>query len=242
MKKNKKFRQNWFFHVIKFILNIFKRKPLIVNESGLPLDHAAIIVANHSGAAGPMDISLFFPFPFIPWGAHQMKEGYHSRWNYAYHIFYRQKMKYGKFKSFVLATLLSIINKFLYVNMRLVPTYQDIRITKTMRDTLKHLNDNIPILIFPEDSSEGYEDEISHFNDGFVVLADYAYNHRNIDLPIYPVYYSKHDRIIIIGKPLIYSELVKDNIKRSDIADLLRIKVNELYASIKSRKVKHKNR
>lgn len=156
MKKNKKFRQNWFFHVIKFILNIFKRKPLIVNESGLPLDHAAIIVANHSGAAGPMDISLFFPYPFIPWGAHQMKEGYRSRWNYAYHIFYRQKMKYGKFKSFVLATLLSIINKFLYVNMRLVPTYQDIRITKTMRDSLKHLNDNIPILIFPEDSSEGY--------------------------------------------------------------------------------------
>lgn len=242
MKKNKKFRQNWFFHVIKFILNIFKRKPLIVNESGLPLDHAAIIVANHSGAAGPMDISLFFPYPFIPWGAHQMKEGYRSRWNYAYHIFYRQKMKYGKFKSFVLATLLSIINKFLYVNMRLVPTYQDIRITKTMRDSLKHLNDNIPILIFPEDSSEGYEDEISHFNDGFVVLAAYAYNHRNIDLPIYPVYYSKHDRIIIIGQPLIYSELVKDNIKRSDIADLLRIKVNELYASIKSRKVKHKNR
>ncbi|MDY0214408.1 MAG: hypothetical protein RBS24_02650 [Bacilli bacterium] len=189
-----------------------------------------------------MDISLFFPYPFIPWGAHQMKEGYRSRWNYAYHIFYRQKMKYGKFKSFVLATLLSIINKFLYVNMRLVPTYQDIRITKTMRDSLKHLNDNIPILIFPEDSSEGYEDEISHFNDGFVVLADYAYNHRNIDLPIYPVYYSKHDRIIIIGKPLIYSELVKENIKRSDIADLLRIKVNELYASIKSRKVKHKNR
>jgi 1-acyl-sn-glycerol-3-phosphate acyltransferase len=231
MKKNKKFRQNWFFHVIKFILNIYKRKPLIVNESGLPLDHAAIIVANHSGAAGPMDISLFFPYPFIPWGAHQMKEGYRSRWNYAYHIFYRQKMKYGKFKSFVLATLLSIINKFLYVN-----------ITKTMRDSLKHLNDNIPILIFPEDSREGYEDEISHFNDGFVVLADYAYNHRNIDLPIYPVYYSKHDRIIIIGKPLIYSELVKENIKRSDIADLLRIKVNELYASIKSRKVKHKNR
>lgn len=231
-KPNRKFKQSWFFHFLKFILKGFKRRPTVRNDSGGPIDHAALIVANHSGAAGPMNISLFFPYTFVPWGAHQMKEGYKSRWNYAYHIFYRQKLKYGKVRSFILATLLSVINKFLYVNMRLIPTYQDVRFTRSIRESIRYLKDDYPILIFPEDSNEGYDDVIARFNDGFVVLADYAFTHHKLDLPIYPVYYSKRKSIIVIGKPIIYSSLKNDNLKRSDIADLLRVKVNELYHTL----------
>lgn len=231
-KDPKKFKQSWFFHVLKFILKSVKRRPTIRNDSGGPVKGPALIVANHSGAAGPMNISIFFPYTFVPWGAHQMKEGYRSRWNYAYHIFYRQKLKYGRVRSFILATLLSVINKFLYVNMRLIPTYQDVRFTRTLRESLRYLKDDYPILVFPEDSNEGYKDVIARFNDGFVVLADYAYTHHNLDLPIYPVYYSKRKSIIVIGEPILYGTLKEQNLKRSDIADLLRLKVNDLYLSL----------
>ena len=36
-----------------------------------------------------------------------------------------------------------------------------------------------------------------------VVLADYVDKHRDIDIPIYPVYYSKKKRVIEIGKSFI---------------------------------------
>lgn len=242
-KKVKQFKENWFFRFLRWFLHSIKRKPYIRNDNDGPLDHKAIIVANHSGAAGPMDLSIFFPYKFVPWGAHQMKEGYKSRWNYAYHTFYRQKMKYGKVRSFILATLLSIINKFLYVNMRLVPTYQDVRFTKTMRESLRFAKKDIPILVFPEDSNEGYFDEITRFNKGFAVFADYAYKYHNLDLPIYPVYYSKRRKIIVIGKPVYYGELKAQGLNKSEVAEALRLKVNELYSSLpEDKKAKKKKR
>lgn len=234
--KNKKFKENWFFRFLRGFLHTVKRKPYIKNHNEGPLDHGAIIVANHSGAAGPMDLSIFFPYKFVPWGAHQMKEGYKSRWNYAYHTFYRQKMKYGKVRSFILATLLSTINKFLYVNMRLVPTYQDVRFTKTMRESLRFVKDDIPLLIFPEDSNEGYFEEVTRFNNGFAVFADYAYKHHQLNLPIYPVYYAKRRKVIVIGKPLYYADLVNQGLNKSEVAEALRLKVNELYAALPAAK------
>lgn len=233
-KKQKKFRTSLLFRLIKLILRIFKRKPTIYNENDEPFLAPAILLPNHSGAAGPMDISLFFPFSFIPWGAHEMDGNYRSRWKYAYHVFYRQKMKYSKFKSFFLASLLSIINRHLYRNMRLIGTYQDIRTTKTLRESLKRIEEGERILIFPEESSAGYDAEIEKFNVGFVLLADYLLKTREIDIPLYPIYYSKKDRIISIGKKIMYKSLKDQNLSKEAIADLLRERVNEQYHKIKS--------
>lgn len=237
-KRPRRIRQNWFFRFLRNFVKLFKKRPLIYDHNE-DIVGPAIFVSNHSGAAGPMDLSMFFPYYFVPWGAHEMRGNYRTRWKYLYYVFYQQKLHYGKFKSFFLATILAVINPFLYANMRLIPTYQDIRFKKSLRESLTYLDDGIPILVFPEDSSEGYFDTIIKFNEGVVVLADYVDKHRNLNIPIYPVYYSKRAREIEIGKPAYYRDLKAKGHTRSEIADILRKHVNTLFENIKARKARN---
>ncbi len=73
-------------------------------------------------------------------------------------FFYQQKLGYGKVKSFIIATGFALISKILYNWMRVVPTYTDMRLTKTMKISMEAINNNEPILIFPENSDTGYYD------------------------------------------------------------------------------------
>lgn len=228
-KKQKKiFKESLAFRSLRGFLRKVKRHPRINDHNTDDIKGPAIFIANHSGASGPMDLATFFPYVFVPWGAHEMRGNYKARWNYSYHIFYRQKLKYSKFKSFILATLLSMINPFLYRNMRLIPTYPDIRFTKSIRESVTFIEEGTPILVFPEDSSDGYDEYIKKFNGGVVVLADYLYKHRRINIPIYPIYYSKSDGVIEIGKPQYYGRFVARGYSKEEIAESLRMLVNNL--------------
>lgn len=237
-ERPERLRQNFLFRALRNFVMFFKKRPLIYDHNE-DIIGPAIFVSNHSGAAGPMDLSMFFPYHFVPWGAHEMRGNYKSRWNYLYYIFYQQKLHYGKVRSFILATVLAVINPFLYSNMRLIPTYQDIRFTKSLRESLSYLDDGIPILVFPEDSSEGYFDTILKFNEGVVMLADYVHRSRDVNIPIFPVYYSKKDRAIEIGKPTFFRELKEKGHSRSEIAEILRGHVNRLNENIKARKARN---
>lgn len=226
-QNNKKYRQPRSFLALKSFLRFFKRKRKIYNENG-SLDGPAIFVANHSGASGPMDLSLYFPTFLIPWGTYQMRGKFKERWHYLYDVFYRQKLKYGKVRSWILATLLGTVAPFLYGNMRVIRTYDDIRLVRTFKESITHLKENVSLLIFPEDSSDGYSDEIAVFNEGFVAFADYYYKNTGVDLPIYPVYYNKKRAFIRIGKFENYSSFIKKGYTRGQIAEYFRTKLNNL--------------
>jgi hypothetical protein len=133
MKKFKKAKKqdqfNLFVRMVRRILMTFKTRPTIILNDN-PLPDKAIYIANHSGAAGPLTISMYFPIHLVPWGAHPMSEHYFKRWQYLYHVFYRQKLKYSKVRSWILATLFGIISKALYNGVQLIPTYTDLRLKK----------------------------------------------------------------------------------------------------------------
>lgn len=89
MKKAKKIlKHNWFLRLIKSILKTFKKRPKLIMEE-LQLPDQAIYIANHSGAAGPLTLSMYFPKYLVPWGAHPMTENYKNRWKYLYYVFYQ---------------------------------------------------------------------------------------------------------------------------------------------------------
>lgn len=212
--------------IVMFILRIFKKKPVIVGNIDLP--NLAIYVSNHSGAAGPFTLSLYFPKLFVPWGAHPMTEGYPSRWKYLYHVFYRRKLKYGKCSAFLLATLFGLISKRLYVGMHVIPTYEDIRIRKTMEESFAHLVAGNSVLVFPEDSSEGYAEIIEKYQAGFVILAKSYLAKMKVDLPIIPVYLSKQKNIILIGNPEKVGPMLEKGMTREAIAEHFRERTNAL--------------
>ena len=222
-------RRNLFNKTLKAIIRLFKTKPRIVNLNDEPLQDKAIYISNHSGASGPMTYEMFFPKRMTPWGAHEMCGNYKSRWNYLYHVFYRQKMHWGKGKAFIIATLFALISKLLYNSVGLIGTYQDTRLLKTMRDSTKVLDENVPLLIFPEDSTTGYLEPPETFNMGYLTIAKLYYKLRKVDLPIYPMYYSKKNALFVIGEPIYYNKMIEEGRTEEQINDYVLDIVTRLY-------------
>lgn len=220
-----------FFNLILMIGRWIKKKPKLINRNDA-LPKQAIFISNHSGASGPMNLALFFPAFFVPWGAHPMVGNYISRWRYLYFVFYRQKLGYGKVRSFLIATLFGIISKRLYRGMDLIPTYEDMRLKTTFRKSEMMINNQKSILVFPEDSSQGYHDHILKYHEGFIAFADYYYQKYNMDLPIYPLYFSKKLNIILIDKPQSIRELYAKGLDRTGIAHHFKDCTNHLYQEI----------
>ena len=222
-------RRNLFNKTLKAIIRFFKRKPRTVNLNDEPLQDKAIYISNHSGASGPMTYEMFFPKRMTPWGAHEMCGNYKSRWKYLYHVFYRQKMHWGKGKAFIIATLFALISKLLYNSVGLIGTYQDTRLLKTMRDSTKVLDENVPLLIFPEDSTTGYLEPPEAFNMGYLTIAKLYYKLRKVDLPIYPMYYSKKNALFVIGEPIYYNKMIEEGKTPEQINDYVLDIVTRLY-------------
>ena len=98
---------------------------------------------------------------------------------------------------------------------------------KTLRESTHALENGEIIVIFPEDSSNGYMDELEGFFAGFVALAETCYR-RGLDVPIYVTYFRKKDLKYVIDAPVMYSTLVQSGLTREEIAKKLLDRCNEL--------------
>lgn len=224
-----KLKRGKIFSFFKKLISIFKRKPAIINLSGEELKDKAIYLSNHAGAGGPLSYELYFPKRITNWGAHEMTEGYRSRWKYLYHVFYRQKLGWGKFRAFVVACLFAPISILCYRAIGLIPTYTDARFHSTVKSSCRILDENSALLIFPEDSSKGYVEPPVSFFQGFVAMSKLYKKMRNEDVPVYNCYYSAKARSLVVSKPIYVNEMLDSGMTVESIAsEALRIN-HELY-------------
>lgn len=221
-------RKQPIYKPFRVILRLFIHKPKIINLAG-DIEDKSIILANHSAKSGPPSLDLYFPKKTCKWGAYQMFGNYSSRRSYLKDILYLQKCGSSRFKATIMSTILAFFNQFVYKGMWMMPSYPDMRLTQTLRNSCKVIESNIPVMIFPENSNEGYKDVLTEFFPGFVMLSLKYYKEYGIDLPIYPVYYSIKKKIMVIDKPIYVQDLVKQGLSRKEIAQVFCDKVNELY-------------
>lgn len=221
-------KRKFVFRNFKKIAKLFIKKVNIINFNDM-LEDRAIYVANHSGASGPLNYELYFPKTLTPWGTHEMTENYKSRWNYLYHTFYRQKLRYKKFKSFCLATSFGLISKMLYNGTGLIPTYQDARLVGTFKKSFQVLNSNNALLIFPENSNEGYKEILEEYNFGFIELAKLYYKKYKFDVPVYNIYFSKRHKTMVVDKPVFINKLLESGKTFKEIAQQFVQRANQMF-------------
>lgn len=217
------------FKVVKKVMSwtIWRGIKVIILTETLP--EKCILVANHSKKSGPMACEIALPIFTVKWGAHEMLGNYNSRRRYLKNIFYIKKQKYSKFRASIKAAFEAIFSKMVYKGIKLIGTYPDARLKNTLKKSIKVLNDNKAILIFPEDSNEGYFDEMTHFFPGFVILSEYYYKMYNEDLPIFPIYYKRDKKKMVVGEAIYVQDLIKQGMDREEIAQYYRDAVNNLY-------------
>lgn len=220
-------KRNWRFRFIKGTLRRFKSKVVVTKLFEGDYETTAVFISNHSGASGPMNLAIYFSEFFRPLGTYEMVGKYKERWHYLYHIFYKRKLKYNKLKAYILATLFAIISRILYNDIGLIPTYSDARFITTIKTCIQSLKEEKSILVFPEDSASGYTQEIAKFLAGFVVITRKFFEATGVDLPIYPMYFSKKRQRIIVGEKIYIQPLINQGWSDDKIADSFRIKINE---------------
>lgn len=188
-----------------------------------------IIVSNHNNKKGPMVYEINLPVFHASWGAYQMLGNYRSRYNYLRNVLYIQKNGVNKFKATIKAGFEAIFSIFMYRGMKILPSYPDARLRKTLQYSMEVLDSGAAVSVYPEDSNRGYFDEMTHFFPGFVMLAEQYFKRTGEDVPVYPVYYGRKKKKIVVGNPLYVQELKKEGLDRSQIAERFKDEVNELY-------------
>ena len=221
------------FAIVKGFLRIFIRKVRVVNL-GEPLQNQCVYLSNHANKMGPVIYDMFFPVYNVKWGAYQMMGKYSERRAYLRDILYIKKngrsKAYASFKAFYEG----YFSKFFYRGLKLLPTYPDMRLIKTVKKSVEVLNDDTAIMIFPEDSNDGYNDEMSNFFSGFVLVLENFYRKNGEDVPVRCVYYHKKKRLIVVDESFYLHDFTAKGFDRNSIAEFMRNRVNGLYTRIEN--------
>ncbi|MCL2861393.1 MAG: hypothetical protein FWE22_03180 [Firmicutes bacterium] len=228
-----KTKQSTFDRMLRGIARIFKRKPKFVNlndgedERGRDLPKKCILIGNHNGVGGAFSFRTFMKNRFMTWGAYQMLGNFVSRRKYLYHVLYRQKLGWNKFRAGFMSVFFGFMSRRFYQVAGIIPTYPDSRVRLTFKYSMQCLEHDIPIFVFPENSDEGYKEQIEEFWPGFLTFSELYYRRHKEDLPIYTCYYQKNPKTIAIGKPMFLQELRKEHSEK-ECLEIFREYMNSL--------------
>lgn len=207
------------FGILTGILKIFIRKPKFV-YIGEEIKEGSIILSNHVGKSAPLTYELYLKTPFRFWGAHEMNDGLKALYKYQSEVFYHQKQHWNIHAARAFCLIAAPLTYIFYKGLNLISTYKDARCKYTIQESVKTLKKNRSVLIFPEDSTEGYFDTLRGFFPGFVLLSRTCLK-KGIDVPIYVTYFRKKDKTVIVDKPIMFSQLVAEGKSQEEIAQQL---------------------
>ena len=156
-----------------------------------------------------------------------MNSGVVSLYKYQTKVYYHEKKHWNIHLARIFCLLASPLTNLFYSGFDLISTYKDARVIKTLRESIAALKSGDNIVIFPEDSTNGYLPELEGFHEGFVLLGEVALK-QELDLPIYVSYFRKSDCTYIFDAPVNFSELSEKYGSRAEIAKYLCNRCNEL--------------
>ena len=233
-KENKKVKHNrklWFRNLCKVMKVAIKKSEF--QYLGEEIQPGSIILSNHVGTSAPLALELYGPKNIRHWGAHEMNSGLIKLYKYQTKVYYHEKKHWNLFAARMFCLIASPLTNMFYKGLRLISTYRDHRLKHTIEESVEAIKSGESIIIYPEDSTKGYLDELEGFHAGFVLLAKTCLS-KGIDVPIYVSYYNKKQKKYMIDKPVKYSELVEKYQTKEEICKALCVRCNELGKMIEA--------
>lgn len=223
----KKNRKKFSFKFSRFITRIITLKPKVKFLGEKFPDEPIMLLTNHVARKVPLKIELFYPREFVFWGTHEMTEGLKAVRIYLSTTYLHQKKHFPKWLSYPIGFILAPFLNALYSGLYLVPTYQDVRLLNTVKKSVGLYTSGRDIVIFPEDSSNGYLDEITRIYDGFIILLDLMLL-KGKEMPLYLTYYNRKNNTFTVSERISYSQLKEKYPNKEEVLEEIRIRLNSL--------------
>ena len=219
-------KKKLWFRFVKAVQRKFVKKPELI-YLGKEISDGSLILCNHVGAVGPVVWELFMD-NFRFWATHEITEGTVSIYRYLSQVFFLQKKHWNKAKARIVSFILAPFMCFYASGWELIPSYSDMRLSRTIKITMELLKDGCNVLIFPENSSQGYYDELTSVHPGFCLAGEAALK-NGIDVELVLSYFNTAERrCLIIDVPVKFSKLKERFSTRDAIADYICSRINEL--------------
>lgn len=219
-------KRKWWFRFMKKLMRGRYKKPRFI-YLGEKFDKSSIILSNHEGTDAPMSWELYCDKPIRMWGASEMNSGVVQMYKYQTRVYYHEKKHWNLFLARVFCLLASPLTNLFYKGLNLISTYRDGRFLKTLRESIAALQEGDNVIIYPEDSTNGYLAELEGFHQGFVALAALC-EKKGMNTPIYVTYFRKSDLTYIIDAPVYYKDLAANGATKEEIAKKLLDRCNVL--------------
>ena len=194
---------------------------------GETFGNGGIILSNHEGTDAPMSLELYCDKPIRMWGAHEMNSGLIKLYKYQTRVYYHEKKGWNLGLARLFCIIASPLTYIFYRGLRLISTYRDVRFMKTIKESIAAVERGENIVVYPEDSTNGYLAELEGFHAGFALFAE-ACLKKGIDLPIYVSYFTKSTRTYVFDAPVRYSEIKAKYGAKEEVAKALVGRCNEL--------------
>ena len=117
---------------------------------------------------------------------------------------------------------------FGFKQSNVIPVYRDMRMFLTFKQSVEIYEAGKSIVLFPEDSSNGFSYDIKKIMPGFLILARQL-KEKGHDPYIICAQESPNYKIIILDKPIKLSELDKNYKTDDEILEYCRNTINNLY-------------
>ncbi len=225
-EKRQKSRRKWYFRLLLKLMKKRYPKPQFI-YLGEEVQDGSLIISNHEGTDAPLSLEMYLDKNVTMWGAHEMNSGLIKLYRYQTRVYYHKKKHWNLHLARLFCLIASPLTYLFYSGLGLISTYKDSRFMKTIRESIQAIKKGESIVVFPEDSKNGYLPELEGFFGGFVVLAEIC-KRRGIDLPIYVTYFKKKEKQYIVDKPVLYSQLSANGETREQVAKALLDRCNEL--------------
>lgn len=224
--ENRQKKRKWWFRLLKRMMRCRYKEPKFI-YLGKEIGSGGIILSNHEGTDAPMSLEIYCNAPLRMWGAHEMNSGLIKMYKYQTKVYYHEKKHWNLHLARLFCLIASPLTNLFYKGLDLISTYKDGRFIKTIRESVSAIKEGDNIVIYPEDSKNGYLPELEGFFGGFVVLAETC-KKQGVDVPIYVTYFKKSELTYIVDAPVMYSELTKNGESREEVALKLLNRCNEL--------------
>ena len=189
--------------------------------------NGGIILSNHEGTDAPLSLELYCDKPLRMWGASEMNSGLVQMYKYQTRVYYHEKKHWNLHLARLFCLIASPLTNLFYKGLNLISTYRDGRFLKTVRESVRAIEQGENIVVFPEMSDNGYLAQLEGFHSGFAVLAEVCAK-KGIDVPVYVTYFKKNELVYVVDRPILWSELTKDGASREEIVKKLLDRCNEL--------------
>lgn len=164
----------------------------------------AFLIGNHAQLHGPLVSQLHLMKNVYTWCAAEVKDIKEAQ-PYAYKDFWSQKPESMQWLYKMLSYIVAPLLVYIHCNARTIGVYHDHRAFATFRETIRRMEDNNHIIIFPE-KAEANNNILCRFQEGFVDTAKMYFRRTGKRAAFVPMYIAPKLKKIVIGAPVYYNE------------------------------------